>query len=769
MLRLLKLIFAAACGVVLSTMLCTLPAEAAGPPRIDATWVTGVSATAANLRTEIDPEGSFTTYHFFYVSEALYRENLRQGREGFSGAAKAPPGADPSLGSGSTDQPALQQLGGLEPEATYRYRVVATSSAAPGGVVGPERLFTTQGLGGGTLLLDRRAWELVSPIEKDGGAVQGVAQNFGGDILQAAADGDAVTYSSSSSFGQEATGAPGASQYLSRRGEAGWSTEDVTVPLLSGSYGDRPDGVPYQLFSTDLSSGLVLNGDHCRGSGGRCAVPNPPLPGTDAPAGYQNYYLRDDEDNGFKAVVTEANSELALTSSQFDLAFAGASPDLRHVVLSTCAALTLEATEVAGTEGCNPAETNLYEWSGGELSLINGPVNHHAQLAAQAGAISADGRRVYFTAGEDSPILLREEGQPTKVIEKTIGGAGAFQTASADGSLAFFTLGGDLYRYDALTETTSEPLATGVQGVLGASEDGSHLYYATASGLFLWDAGATTEVAPGAEAVASGDYPPTTGTARVSPGGAHLAFLSKAELTGYENVDARSGAPDTEAYVYTAPTAGAEGMLLCASCNPTGERPLGSSSIPGAIPNGEGALATDSYKPRDLSANGARLFFDSSDALVLQDTDNAPDVYEWEAQGEGTCQRHGGCVNLISSGTAAEGASFVDASASGADAFFLTGASLVSSDSGSVDLYDAREGGGFPEVPAPIACDGDSCQSLPPEPEDPSPNTLLPSSGNPPLPKPSTCKAGFVKTHGKCARKPMHHKHNHRQRRGGRK
>lgn len=29
-------------------------------------------------------------------------------------------------------------------------------------------------------------------------------------------------------------------------------------------------------------------------------------------------------------------------------------------------------------------------------------------------------------------------------------------------------------------------------------------------------------------------------------------------------------------------------------------------------------------------------------------------------------------------------------------------------------------------------CVGDSCQPLPPEPEDPTPGTLIPSSGNPP-------------------------------------
>ena len=75
---------------------------------------------------------------------------------------------------------------------------------------------------------------MVSPVDKNGGAIQGFGQNFGGGVLQAAAGGDgAVTYSSASSFGDGAQGAPAASQYLSRRGAGGWSTENITAPHRS--------------------------------------------------------------------------------------------------------------------------------------------------------------------------------------------------------------------------------------------------------------------------------------------------------------------------------------------------------------------------------------------------------------------------------------------------------------------------------------------------------------------------------------------------------
>ena len=56
----------------------------------------------------------------------------------------------------------------------------------------------------------------------------------------------------------------------------------------------------------------------------------------------------------------------------------------------------------------------------------------------------------------------------------------------------------------------------GVQGVLGASEDGAKVYYLSAAGLFLWDDGNTSEVASSA---AASNYPPATGTARVSQDG----------------------------------------------------------------------------------------------------------------------------------------------------------------------------------------------------------------------------------------------------------
>jgi hypothetical protein len=712
-------------------------AKAAGPPLLGPTWAGEVAAGSARLHSTVTPNGLSTSYRFDYITKAAYEANLSEGHEGFAGAAKAPPGAEAPLGSGTTAIAVSQQLPGLSAETAYRYRIIAHNSA--GTVFGPalgSLGFITQGFGGAGPLPDGRGWEMVSPVDKNGGQVDPPGSLAGGGVLQAAAGGGSVTYSSSASFGAGAQGAPAGSQYIARRGSGGWSTESITTPMLSGSYGTEPEGVPYQLFSGDLARGLLLNGEHCRGEGSGCPVANPPLAGSGAPAGYQNYYLRESAAGTFAALLTGAALAFTpLSAAQFDLRFVGADPDLRHVVLSTCAALTADAIEIPAGEGCDPAEANLYEWSAGTLQALNLlPGETHttpgAVLAAQSGAVSTDGSRAYFTELEDGSLYLREAGGPTEELPETAGGGASFQTASSDGSVAYFVKGGHLWRYDAAGAGSSTDLTPsgGVVGVLGATVDGAHVYYQDATGLWLWREGAPiTQVAPGADAADAGNYPPATGTARVSADGARLAFVSSVPLTGYDNTDQSTGEPDSQLYLYDAGVP----SLTCVSCNPTEERPIGPSTIPGAIANGEGPNSTNSYKPRVLSSDGRRLFFDSSDALVLADTNNAPDAYQWEAQGEGSCSRAGGCLALISSGKGEGGATFVDASADGSDAFFLTGRSLIGADPGSIDLYDARVGGGFPEAPNPIACEGDACQVLPAEPEETILGTLIAGPGNP--------------------------------------
>ena len=218
--------------------------------------------------------------------------------------------------------------------------------------------------------------------------------------------------------------------------------------------------------------------------------------------------------------------------------------------------------------------------------------------------------------------------------------------------------------------------------------------------------------------------------------------MSSVSLTGYDTRDAASGVPDDEVYLYHAGVDGVPGGLVCASCNPTGARPLGieaSKLTPlGAVAEdnvwGAGvwlaasvpAWSGESHQSRYLSSEG-RLFFDSSDALVPQDINGNEDVYEYEPAGVGSCsvstatfsEASGGCVDLISSGTSAVEAGFVDASESGDDVFFLTDERLVPQDFDSArDLYDAhvcsaQVACASSAVASPACTTADSCRSAP--------------------------------------------------------
>ena len=89
------------------------------------------------------------------------------------------------------------------------------------------------------------------------------------------------------------------------------------------------------------------------------------------------------------------------------------------------------------------------------------------------------------------------------------------------------------------------------------------------------------------------------------------------------------------------------------------------------------------------------------------------------------------------------------------------------SDPGAYDVYDARVGGGYPLPPNPVPCFGDTCQPLPPEPEDPTPGTQRSkTTGNLPTPphkKPLKCKKSQVKRFGKCVKKKTHKKKGRRR------
>jgi hypothetical protein len=307
-------------------------------------------------------------------------------------------------------------------------------------------------------------------------------------------------------------------------------------------------------------------------------------------------------------------------------------------------------------------------------------------------------------------------------------------------------------------------LAGDIQGVdLGVDTSGTYIYYVAGSAeapvLFMQDvdSGETRRIAE----LSPGDFPDWKAgethhdlaelTARVSGNGQYVAFMSQQSLTGYDNLDAVTGQPDEEVFLYDRGSGGAS-SLRCVSCDPTGARPHGVFD-PGIIGEaerkGELPLVVDRpgvwpgrwlagslpgwpqvddkhalYELRNLDDSG-RLFFDSSDALVPGDANGKEDVYEYEPEGAGpeggrcgpsstsgrevyrpagTYEAAGvkgeegaGCVGLISSGTSNEESAFMDASGmgpggeEGEDVFFMTAAKLAPQDVDSaMDVYDAH-------------------------------------------------------------------------------
>jgi hypothetical protein len=375
--------------------------------------------------------------------------------------------------------------------------------------------------------------------------------------------------------------------------------------------------------------------------------------------------------------------------------------------------------------------------------------------------------------------------------------------------------GNDLYRYEAKADgsgelvdltvdnAASDPNGAEVQGVIGASDDASSVYF-VANGvlgagatkgedcrgnagsftgecnLYLAEEGKPTRFIARLDASGSAitdarddarDWLPHGGsiaqeekTARVSPDGSTVLFRSQRQLTAYDN----KGFP--EFYRYRAGDPGP----TCVSCDPSGETPLSGATL-GNIDLAATTPADPAFVlSRNLSADGNRVFFQSTDALVGADTNgedgcaregtattsfpSCQDVYEWEANGTGSCNsdiQGGGCLYLLSTGKSTRASFFGDASASGNDAFLITSSpDLVRRDQDQLfDVYDARAEGGLaaqevtPQVPCESAEACHEAAKTAPAFESPG-SASFKGPGNVKQKKPS-CPKGKRKVHAK--------------------
>ena len=869
------------------TSLCPRPEEA---PEIVSQYAVSSGQLEATVRAEVDPRfWPDTSYWVQYAPAACVDA---EGWEGICVRERpAPPGALLGAAGDFAVQTAAVQLNGLTPATEYRFRFAAQSrldaegnevNKAGGPVFGEGGTAEGAGAAGsfststppptlhdscsnaalraatGTGLADCRAYELVSPLEKEGSdIVPGSRLSDGTPVVRDQSDltGDKLTYTAKKRFG-DAISQPSAPQYIASRGPVGWSSHGISPPrgVLLGSLLAGADN-EFKAFSADLCSAW-LQSDETTG----------PILAPGAIERANNLYERSNcGAEGYRTLSPGGGSVQGITADGETLYQAGQQLFLDgHAGAGEAAAVcrlpdgTAAAQCSAGTElGPTAAyETNLIHalaedgsrvyWTDkakgeGRLFVRENPMR--AQSALEHGAATGSGKLVggstevsevttasgAFAAGQTivadgiAPgTTVAAVGTGTLTLSAPASESGTavafsaysecresamactvpvsdpvptgpfkpaftsqhstFLGAAADGSKAVFSFdpdqsdfvngpaGPNLYEFD-LASRSSTLVAHDVLGVLGASRDLGRIYLvstdALAAGasegkpnLYLREAGVFRFVATlaASDAILNPSIAqqepinpiPTAHSARITGDGAVIAFTSAAPLTGYDNRDGASGEPDREVFRYSA----VSGRLACISCRPGGARPEGelvSELAPRFAPYwAAGQIAGAQhplYFPRNLSASGSRLFFESFDALVPADTNGRKDVYEWEAPGEGNCEEGGaafrpvaeGCISLVSWGRGQTPSSFLDASPDGADVFFSTGDSLVARDPGLVDIYDARVDGGFAEpAPAP-PCEGDACQS-------PSLAPMVTSAGTATLrgpgnqPAPSRCR-----------------------------
>lgn len=742
------------------------PAKVSVPPTVGAESVSAVTATTATLGARVDPRGSPTRYAFQYLTEAEYEANEPGVR--FAGAREAPLGGA-ALQEASNVSIAVS---GLASDTEYRYRAVATSHCEPGNEavcerVGPDARFRTFPAEAAALP-DHRVYELVSPVEKRGGEpfpLNPETGSCGGECKpgsfgqsfprQSSVDGEAVVYE-----GQpfsESEGANVFNEYLSRRTPSGWQTT-VLAPSLMGA-----ELQGYRTFDRSLTQGVLYQ-------------ELPPSLAPAAPSNYANLYV---QPTAAPSVLTALISlrppnRPPIGGEHFKLAFAGASDDFSSFIFAANDALTGETTYAPAAVDGGPEKKNLYQSTASGLQLVNVlPGNTATAPGAYFGAkwinnsgavdsisdlshaISEDGERVFWSDGSGQ-VYVRVNGEYTIEIPDHA----KFLTASADGSEVLLR---DGHLYDVNTGATTDLTEGqgGFQGIVGQSEDLSSIYFVdTASlageaqlgedNLYAWKGGALSFVATLLPADNSsqpigGDWnaAPSQRTAEASPDGRWLAFLSKAPLTGYDNEG------EEEVFLYDS----ASGRLFCASCNPSGAPPLGRSTLP-VVPNpptSEDPIA----QPRFLLEAG-RLYFDSRDSLSPADTNNGvEDTYQYEPRGEGSCEREGGCVNLISAGREPVDSNFLAVDETGRNVFFTTRDRLTPKDHDDlIDVYDARVEGGIAaeSETARSECKGETCQASPGPPAGPAPaSATLKSSGN--VKAGGKCPKGKAKYRGKCVSK----------------
>lgn len=707
------------CTAIVS--LCMSAQASAAPPEASVQSPEGIATGEATLSGQVNPGGQPTTYHFEYGTSVSYGASV--------------PAVPASAGSGAADVTVSERIVGLLPGTTYHYRLVASNATET--VSSQDATFSTysppassgecpneerRAEQGATRLPDCRAYEMVSPLDKNGSNALVTSRA----PLDVSFDGDRASYATTAGFGDtRGSGGVGFYQYLATRKEGvGWQSHGITPAPAPDSFQFISGDTIAQEFSSDLSKTLWLGYDLPEAEEG---IPKA-----------SNYYVEDNETDALETVTKP------LTAGPFnlfsvELSVRGVSEDLGVVTLETAANLLPEA--VGGAR-------KLYAWEHGVLKLAgvlpDGTLPEGGSQAARKGGgtailenrgtVSRDGSRIVFVATPDGTsepqLYMRKNGSASVwVSEPELAGASAepqevkFQAMTPDGHEVLFTTaerllaadpggsGMGLYMYTDGPDPASESNLTfitriGSEGsVTGISEDARRIYFFSGEapgfpqrGTYLWDEGNIHLVAPTYYAL------PVLGRGedtQVSADGRQIAFLSNESFDG-ASLGEEQGRPLQAMYLYDEDT----NSLTCVSCLPTGQ-PTKSAALTTAETAFVEAGVSTGIRTRFLSSNGRYVFFSTSDALVPADVNGVEDVYEYDVPTK--------TVSLLSTGTGDSGMALAGSDGEGNNVFIGGAQSLLAEDTDTlVDLYDVRVDGGFPQPPVQTGgCVGDECQGTP--------------------------------------------------------
>ena len=695
-----------------------------GSPEVGSPIASGVSENEAFLSATVDPNGEETQYRIEYTTHQNFDEGAVVAREG-------------SLAAGSQPVQVTVSLSGLAAGTSYRFRVVAENSfgsdqaeasfrtypATPLDDVCPNEVFR---VGLSASLPDCRAYELVTPPTTNGRSPLGAAEigpRF--PTLQASPDGGKVTFRIEGGVipGEEGSGSFNGDSYLARRSSTGWSSgiagpsgADAIAPL-PGSF--SPDQ-EHSFWQADVPgesppdfNAFIRYPDGHSEPVGRGSLGVDPYAEARLISEGGSHVIFVTRNAIHSALRLEPNAPPAGTTAVYDRT----ADEVTHVVSLLPGDITPEAGQNAVYVGASldgagiafSIEETLYLRKDNQVTYEVGEGVTYAGIAE-------GGRRIFYLKAGNLFALDTASGLR---IQFSKGGETTPVNVSSDGSTAYF-ISPDVLILTGKKENPSGAVAQQGAENLYLSRDGQIVFVGTVEPLDVKEGfnsnGGFLGLGMWVEAVRERlqAAQPAIETSRLTPDGNVLLFQSRAALTGYDP----EGHTEIYRYDAQAPT------LTCLSCNPTGAPATGKASLQ-TVPSLVLGLST---RTLNIRPGGDRAFFQSDEALVPDDVDDRQDVYEWEAQGVGSCTLPAGCVYLISSGQSERDDHLFAVSESGDDVFFLSGDILLNSDrEATSSIYDARVGGGFSEEET-SSCQGEGCRA--------------PLSSPPALPAPATPALG---------------------------